>query len=421
MLKLFKNNGFKAIFIALTGVFLFSCQDEFLEMGSDLVDNVNYTSDSLTLPVVSYTHPFFNETGVQTSGLGSGAVGIYKDTVYGQTVASTLSQLTIDPPNPKVGKNAVIDNIVVTIPYYSTAIGQVEGGGTEYRLDSVYGNAAMSLRGYRSNYFLSDNDPQNVSEPAVYYSDQLKDFNGIKGDLLFSEDSFVPSDKEIVTRIPAEPNATDTMATINREAPAFRYEMNTDEIAYFQKVILDKAGSDVLFNQNSFKNYFRGIYLEAKPIDGNGSYFLFNRSVSQIQINYTADGSGDSRVKSTITLSLSPASGAMGLVGYDNDFKPNVVAQATDQDSINGAEDLFLKGGQGSMAVIDLFGEDTDGDGIPEELEALRAGSQKLVREANLTFYVDQQKLNQLGGNAQNAPARIYIYDLETNSATRRL
>lgn len=58
MLKLFKNSGLKAIFIAFTGILLFSCQDEFLEIGSDLVDNVSYTSDSLTLPVTSYTQPF---------------------------------------------------------------------------------------------------------------------------------------------------------------------------------------------------------------------------------------------------------------------------------------------------------------------------------------------------------------------------
>lgn len=415
MLKLFKNSGLKTIFIAFIGVLLFSCQDEFLEIGGDLVDNVSYTSDSLTLPVTSYTQPFFSETGVQTSGLGSGALGIYKNQIYGETVASTLSQVSINPANPSVGKNAVITSVVVTLPYYSTAVGVNETGGTDYRLDSVYGNSKMNIRGYRSNYFLSDNNPQDVTENAIYYSNQLQEFNGIKGDLLFSKDSIIPSEKEIVTKIFPEAIATDTTVTINREVPAFRYELDSTEIAYFKSAILDKAGSDVLFNQNSFKNYFRGIYLEAEPIDGNGSYFLFNRVTSQIQINYTADGSGDSRVKSAITLSLNPASGAMGVIGYANDFKPEVVALATNQDSIKGAEDLYLKGGQGSMAVIDLFGKDTDGNGIPEELEALRAGSSKLVREANLIFYVDQQKLTRLGGNAQNAPTRIYIYDLETN------
>jgi len=415
MLKLFKNSGLKAIFIAFTGVLLFSCQDEFLEIGSDLVDNVSYTSDSLTLPVTSYTQPFFNETGVQTSGLGSGALGIYKNQIYGETVASTLSQVTISPANPSVGENAEIDSIVVTLPYYSTAIGVNETGGTEYQLDSVYGSSKMNIRGYRSNYFLSDNDPQDVSEPAIYYSNQLKDFNGIRGDLLFSKANIAPSEKEIVTKIFPDPAAADTTVTINREVPAFRLKLDSTEVAYMKEAILDRAGSDVLFNQNSFKNYFRGIYLEAEPINGNGSYFLFNRTTSQFQIFYTADGSGESRVQSSITLSLNPASGAMGVIGYENAFKPEVVAQASNQDSIEGAADLYLKGGQGSMAVIDLFGEDTDGNGIPEELEALRAGSSKLVREANLIFYVDQQKLNQLGGDANNEPIRIFIYDLETN------
>ncbi|MGB3774428.1 MAG: DUF4270 domain-containing protein, partial [Leeuwenhoekiella sp.] len=415
MLKLLKNTSYKAVFLAFIGISLYSCQDDFLEIGSGLVDNVGYQNDSLNLPVISYTRPFYN-TGVQTSGLNSGALGIYNDIAYGSTTASTLSQLTISPANPTIGENAVITSIVVTLPYYSTATGVSEEGGTEYRLDSVYGDSPMNIRAYRSNYFLSDNDPQNISESAVYYSDQLNDFEGIRGDLLFSEDSFVPSAAEIVTEIPADPTSADTTTTINREAPAFRYTMNENEIAYFKEAIIDQAGSDVLFNQNSFKNYFRGIYFEAEPINGNGSYFLFNKSTSQIQINYTADGTGDTSVESTITLSMSPAAGANGVIGYENNFKPEIIAQGADSDSVNGDESLFLKGGQGSLAVIDLFGEDADGDGIPERLAELRSESSRLIREANLIFYVDQQKLEQLGGSAQDAPTRIYIYDLETNA-----
>ncbi|HEA29881.1 MAG TPA: DUF4270 domain-containing protein [Leeuwenhoekiella sp.] len=415
MLKLLQRTHYKAIFLALIGIFAYSCQDDFLEIGSNLVDNVNYKSDSLTLPVISYTKPFFNDIGVQTSGLASGALGIYKDSVYGETTASTLSQLAISPANPSVGENAVIDSVVVTLPYYSTAIGARADGGTEYRLDSVYGDNIMNIRGYRSSYFLSDNNPQNVSESAVYYSNQLDEFNGIRGDLLFSQDSFTPSEKEIVTKIFPDSTSIDTTVTINRAEPAFRYKLDSTETAYIKSAILDKAGSDELFNQNSFKNYFRGLYIEAEPVNGNGSYFLFNKSTSQIQIYYTADGSGDSRIQSSLALSLNPSSGAIGVVGYENEFKPEVVNQTASADSITGDESLFLKGGQGSMAVIDLFGEDTDGDGIPEQLEELRAGSTKLIREARLTFYIDQEKLNQYGGSAQNAPTRIYIYDLATN------
>jgi len=413
MLKLLKTTYYRAIFLAFISIFLFSCQDDFLEIGSNLVDNVNYRGDSLKLPVTSYNQTFFNDIGVQTSALSSGALGIYKDPLYGETIASTLSQLIISPANPTVGENAEIDRIVVTLPYYSTAVGASADGGTEYRLDSVYGSGPMNIRGYRSTYFLSDNDPQDISKPAVYYSNQLDNFTGIRGDLLFSIDDLVPSEEEIVTQTISTTPPIDT--TITRSAPALQYELNEEEIAYFKSSILDQAGDDVLFNQNSFKNYFRGLYLEAEPINNDGSYFLFDRSTAQIQIFYTADGSGDSRVQSNINLSLNPSSGAVGVVGYDNNFKPEIVNQASNTDPVEGDESLFLKGGQGSMAVVDLFGEDLDGDGIPERLEELRAGSQKLIREANLIFYVDQEKINQLGGSSKEAPSRIYIYDLDTN------
>jgi hypothetical protein len=69
---------------------------------------------------------------------------------------------------------------------------------------------------------------------------------------------------------------------------------------------------------------------------------------------------------------------------------------------IIGDNNLYLKGGQGSMAVIKLFDK-------PGELEELRANSW-LVNEANLKFYIDDAKMT-----TSNNPQRIYLYDLTNN------
>ena len=194
----------KTLCVSFICAFALSCQDDFLEIGGNLVDNVNFSTDSITISVKAYNKSFINQ-GVQTSGIstGTGALGVYDDPVYGQTVASMLSQISINTTSPSFGSNPVVDSVVLSIPYYSTATGTTEDGGNEYRLDSVYGDSPIKLMAFRSNYFLSANSAGDVSKSAVYYSNQLSSFNGLEGDTLsllkndlVDPDSFVPSKKK---------------------------------------------------------------------------------------------------------------------------------------------------------------------------------------------------------------------------------
>src|SRR5699024_5854084 len=74
----------------------------------------------------------------------------------------------------------------------------------------------------------------------------------------------------------------------------------------------------------------------------------------------------------------------------------------TDYDQLPAQDDnLYIKGGEGSMAVIDLF---TD----TAQLDSLRE-SNWLINEANLIFYVNK---DELPANQDN-PERVFIYDIK--------
>ena len=75
----------------------------------------------------------------------------------------------------------------------------------------------------------------------------------------------------------------------------------------------------------------------------------------------------------------------------------------TNGQNIPSGDNIYLKGGQGSMAIIDLF---TD----PAELETLRS-SDWLINDANLTFYVDENEISE----EHNQPERLFIYDIKNN------
>src|SRR5699024_1554081 len=83
-----------------------------------------------------------------------------------------------------------------------------------------------------------------------------------------------------------------------------------------------------------------------------------------------------------------------------------------EQDTVNGEANLYLKGGQGFMTVVELFsGPDSDGDGVSDELEDLREKNW-LINEANLTFVVNETMVPA----SQKEPERIYVYNLKNNN-----
>ena len=92
-------------------------------------------------------------------------------------------------------------------------------------------------------------------------------------------------------------------------------------------------------------------------------------------------------------------------------------------DEVNGDDRLYLKGGNGSVAFVDVFGPDVNkvindilvpdpsGNGVPDELDQLRINMKRnnwLVNEANLIFFVDQTPM---AGATQIEPERIYVFD----------
>ena len=108
---------------------------------------------------------------------------------------------------------------------------------------------------------------------------------------------------------------------------------------------------------------------------------------------------------------------------YSSGYTSGLVSNAN---ATTGAYNLFPKGGEGSMTIIKLFGDQdikgwdkTTGafvagpNQISDELEDLRHPADKkklLINEANLTFYIDKDKMT-----GATEPNRIYLYDLNNN------
>lgn len=399
-----------------------ACDKDFVSLDSDISGLNNFDVADMKYDVIAYS----NKLGpVQTNNLPSNLFGYYKDLVYGNSTASLVTQLTPVTFDPKFPEGTRLDSVVLTVPYFSKSTG-IENDITSYKLDSIYGDSPINFKLYENNYFLRNFDPNSgFNQPQKYYSDRSMSassqipLTSLQGTVLKDSTNFKPSSKEIILKKGDE---------ITRIAPALRFKMDT---TFWSNKILLKEGDPVLSNQNNFQNYFRGIYFEAEAINNNGTMMMLNFGAANanITLHYSSPSASTAtdttRITGTYRLNFpgynpNTTSPSNNLINFlDNDFILNL----PNGNPVTGDEKLYLKGGQGSMAVINLFeGTDTDtdestmtafetfkNDFVQTDASGKFVKAKRLVNEANLIFYVDQSLTR------GQEPDRIYIYDTKNN------
>jgi len=394
-----------------------SCDEDFNNIGVDIIGDDNlqtqlYESEN----IVSYSRLL---DPIQTNIIPVQNLGIYNDHVYGKSTANYITQVTLSETDPifgdTLGQPIIFESAILYIPYYSEAtVGEEE---TTYTLDSIYGDTPIKISMYESEFFLRNLDPNSSFENRqLYYSNQGPQFENYLGELIITLEDFMPSDEGFVL---VEGEGDDEVETLI--APGIRVELPME---YFQEKIFDKEGESVLSNNNNFKEYFRGLYFKVESNTEDGSLFIFDPTNANITLSYNferpdldtlgepvLDENGEPIID-IIDEEFSINFGGVNLNTYTNELPQSIISDIENPDLINGEENLYVRGGEGVIAVIDLFsGEDLDDNGVADELDELRI-RELLVNDASLKFYVDQDKI--VGGNTE--PERLIIYNLKNNT-----
>ena len=392
-----------------------SCDEDFNTIGVDIIgDDDLLTQSYVSNNIISYSRIL---DPVQTNIEPVHKLGIYNDHVFGKSTTNYITQLLMVETDPifgdTLGQSINFESAILYIPFFSES--SVEGEGddeeTVYTLDSVYGNSPIKISMFESNFFLRDRDPDsNFQDPQLYYSNQGPEFEGFLGELLIEIEDFVPSDEGfIITNTEIDDDGEETIDT-TYVAPGIRVEL---PLEFFQEKIFNKEGEQVLASNNNFKEFFRGLYFKVESLSEEGSMFIFNPENASISLNYdferTEEDSEGNMVTETIDESYILEFGGVNLNTYINEIPQNIISEIENPDIINGEENLYLRGGEGILTVINIFsGVDEDDNGVSDELDSLRI-REPLINEANLKFYVDQDKID--GGSTE--PERIIIYDLK--------
>ena len=421
-----------AIVLSITS--FVSCDKDFNSIGSNVIGQDNFEFDNKDdVTLVAYTH----ETGpVQTNNLPLKALGIYEDPFFGTTTASFVTQLSLPgatPPDFGFDVSVEADDFVyLYIPYSSTKTGNATGNDKNpYVLNEVYGDISktFSLKVFENKYFLRDFEAADPSIRKKYYSN---DKNLIENqidpgsplnftDVPSESTEFQFSSEEILVfktnssgqflDIDGNVTTDETKKVIeDRLAPGMRIKLKGIR---FEDEVLKTSTSNLVSN-SVFREHFRGLYFQVEANSGAAAITFLDFSNASVEIQYHSKDTetATTATKKNIKLTLTGNSVSF----FDNNFSPAYSSALSTSNPITGDENLYLKGGAGSVAFIDLFGPDDSGDIdlIPEELEVLR-NDKILVNDAFLTFYVKKDEANNI--DPGNFSTRVYLYDATNNTA----
>ncbi|NBW28247.1 MAG: DUF4270 domain-containing protein [Flavobacteriaceae bacterium] len=429
---------YKLLLLIGTIALLTSCDKDFNQIGSEVIGDDHFgliKDDSQT--VLAYNIA----TGqVETSNQPINSLGYYNNPFFGKTKASVVTQVLLDTVNPTIGTNPTVTKVELSLPYFSRLISRdATSGDSTYELDSIQGFNVVNdkkvfnkikLSIYENNYTLRDLDASlNFLDVQRYYSGETSVFDTYKNPIRLNDDSNLSQNDEFIyssAEIKTYKTVDGAQVVDTRSVPGMRIKLRND---FFQNKLFGTGAAGKLFNNSIFKDYFRGLYfkVDASPASPNqGSMSLLNFKQGKIIVTYNITVTSSSGVVSTKERKFAISLGGNSVNLLENDYSNEYNSGlASNSNATTGAYNLFPKGGEGSMSIIKLFGDqDVRGysstgtptvgpNGIPDELDDLRNpsdGKKILVNEANLTFYVDKDKMT---GAAE--PNRIYLYDLNNH------
>lgn len=418
------NSLFKFSLFLVTILFFVSCDKEYSAVGDALIGDNNFELVKYSSNVVAYNEKI---TPVESNNLPVNALGIYDNPAFGKTTAGFATQVTLAIAKPIFGANLSIESVYLDIPYFVDAAqtkpiaGTTAGttAGNSYVLDSIYGErtAKIKLSVYESGRYMGN----QVGAAQTFYTNQNAEFDSFKIGNRLNDDADKSQNDEFFFN-PAQNSVSTTDAanvtTVAYSPPGMRLKLNT---AFFKDKIFNAPAGSLVTN-DVFINYFKGLYFKVEQAGSDkGSLTMINFAKGTITIKYKEDSSTTPVTPVEKTLILNMSGSTVNLLEQSN-AKAEYQTATTSPNRVLGDKNLYLKGGEGSLAVIDIFekndltGYDTNGNltgpnGVSDELDKIRKEGW-LINEANLVFNIDANKIKD-----SFEPERIYLYNYSNNSA----
>lgn len=407
-----------SVVLTLVAWSLVSCDKDFAELDSGLiVDDDNFDVKHEKFDAVK---AFMQPTGaVQSNNLPVNPLGILENgSTFGSMKAEFVTQLSLASTSVTFDDSPVIDSVALYVPYFSSKRSTDSHNNSVYALDSIYGRGKLKLEVFESGKVINNFAPPDFTQAQAFYNDEAglfvpllkgayEDGTAAAGapalnndpEKKWQNDEFHFRKNEIYLKSPSEEVEGEIDTT--RQAPGMRLALNKN---FFKKKILE-APQGVLANNALFRDYMRGLYFKVSALPGGTALGMLDFSKGSITIYYKGKKSSTdaTMVRKTFTINLSGNTISFQQNAFGTAYAEALAGRNTE----TGDPRLYLKGGQGSIAYIDLFGQRT---AEPDQLKRMK-DEKWMINEASLTFTIDQASMR-----TTLEPYRVYLFNATDNT-----
>lgn len=407
------------IVLGMLLLFTTSCKKDFTTVGNQLIEQPHFEGKLYTDAKVKVYDQRVDK--VFATNLPTNAIGIYNDPVFGRLEADMVSAVkiaglnsasgnTIDESDLSdgFGNNVKLLYAKLVIPYFSHVKTNTDGT-KQFVADSIFGHANFRLKIYENSYLLPSLDPNaNLAYNRSYYSDFS--FAPFKTTLIADSINFRPNFSAYIT-YKRESDGTfsqdDNGHKIVKDSLAPHFIMPLDT-TFFRTKIFDHSGEELITNEDRFKDYFRGIYIDAIAENNDGKFMLLDTEKGQIIVGYTYDFDNDHGTPTdtsddtvdTIYKELVINLSGTKVNTYQNILSTTMQTAVNNSDEINGDDKVYVKGDAGAETIVSLF----DSQQVRELNE-----NDWMINQAELIFYVDDNAVT----NALATSTRLLLYDYD--------
>ena len=275
------------------------CKKEISSIGLDLKDRDDLLNAVFTDTVTLTAYSVLEDT-LNTTGLVAHYLGCLKDNIFGNSTASIFTQLVPSGNNVTFGESPQLDSIVLTLRYY---------GG-------FYGDTLNPFT--IKIYELSE----DIIADQTYYQHHSIAYDE-SNSLTYSDFHLFP-----------KPNTKVKVDSLLNAHVRIRLK---DELG--DRFLRD---AKKMVNAETFKKYFKGLFIYAEPLRNEGSMvnFALNSTLSGIRLYYKEGG------KAKQFAFFINNTDAVRFSHYEHDYKTgnnNFVNQVVNKDTLLGRDILYVQ------------------------------------------------------------------------------
>lgn len=428
--------------VTLLTSLLTSCEKDFTEVGSTIIDNSVFTTKELVfdVEVTQENIEAVNAGNVGITNLGEYLLGVYKKDNAKSIEAGIVSQLLL-PLEMEVSKEGLeegeklseshLDEIILKIPLKATLKGKVDAeiindkGETEtvkvpdFEIDSFLGDAEedFSINVYRNGTYLSlldlRDNPPSKNRKYMSNEDYIKEggnlnlnptinFKNIKNDTTFVFDRKLSNGETFKSTLKVA-NGTVT------SNPFIAIKLDKNKL---KEDLFDKYGDAKLSSQDDFNEYFKGIIIEAVSGAEGGAMVPLNLAIANNSLRPSLDIMHTTTILDSEGNPVKDDEGKIKRIESINSFYFGGVRNSAYKMSseVKVPNSVVIQGTAGTKATIKILNGDSDNNG-KSDLEELRE-KKIIINDASLVFDVNSLSSSDL-------PQRLFLYKNEDENGDK--